>query len=312
MGTPLVDYTLRPGNASDTRAVYEVFRHAIAVVYHQFRITETVEMPTPESLEQEWQLWGSLYEHLARTAEQFWVAESGGRINGYARSIQRDGMHELTELFIQPQVQSRGLGQALLRQAFGPPRGGAQGNGNRCIVASADRRALALYLKSGVVARFPIYTFYRAARDDVQVKSDLVFEELDGSTAVLETLAQIDQTILGHRRDADHEWLRTERQGFICRRGGQAVGYGYVGAFDGPFALLDEADYPAVLAHAEHLTAQAGREEFAVDAPMINRAAIRYLLGNGYQMGAFIAYLMSDRPFGRFENYLMTSPIFFL
>lgn len=308
MGNPSIDTTLRPGKASDTRAVYEVFRHAIAVVYHQFRITDTVETPTLESLEQEWQLWGGLYEHLARTAEQFWVAESGGRLVGYARSIRRDGMQELTELFIHPQAQSKGLGRELLQRAFG----GVQGNGERCIIASADRRALVLYLKAGMAARFPIYTFYRAARADVRVDSDLSFEPLAATTAELETLAQIDRTILGHRRDADHEWLRADRQGFICRRAWQAVGYGYVGAFDGPFALLDEADFPAILAQAERLTAQAGREELAVDAPMVNQAAIRYLLGSGYQMGAFIAYLMSDRSFGRFENYLMTSPIFFL
>jgi GNAT superfamily N-acetyltransferase len=306
-----MDYRLRPGTASDTRAVYEVFRHAIAVVYHQFRINDTLQYPTPESLEQEWGLWGSLYEHLARTAEQFWVAESEDGLIGYARSIQRDGLQELTELFIHPQVQSKGLGRALLERAFGL-QAGLQGEGKRCIIASADRRALALYLKAGMAARFPIYTFYRAVRDDVRVESDLVFEPLDDTPDCLETLAQIDRQVLGHRRDADHEWLREDRRGFICRRGGQAAGYGYEGGFDGPFALLDEADFPAVLAQAERMAAQAGREEFAVDAPMVNRAAIRYLLGNGFQMGAFIAYMMSDRAFGRFENYLFTSPIFIL
>jgi hypothetical protein len=41
-----------------------------------------------------------LYEHLAQTAEHLWIAEDDGRPVGYARSILRDGVRELTELFV--------------------------------------------------------------------------------------------------------------------------------------------------------------------------------------------------------------------
>jgi len=45
---------------------------------------------------------------------------------------------------------------------------------------------------------------------------------------------------------------------------------------------------------------------------MVNHIAVDYLLGRGYRMDPFIAYLMSDKPYGRFENYIMTSPVFFI
>jgi hypothetical protein len=46
--------------------------------------------------------------------------------------------------------------------------------------------------------------------------------------------------------------------------------------------------------------------------PMVNRAAVDYLLGRGFWMDSFVALFMSDASFGRFDNYIVTSPPFFL
>jgi hypothetical protein len=89
--------------------------------------------------------------------------------------------------------------------------------------------------------------------------------------------SEIDQAVIGHRRTEDHAWLVGERQGFVYRRGRDAVGYGYVGRSSGPFALLDPADTPAVLAHAERTAAERGDAPFGLDVPAVNRAAVRYL-----------------------------------
>ena len=87
---------------------------------------------------------------------------------------------------------------------------------------------------------------------------------------------------------------------WLCRRNGT-----------GPFALLDENDYPAVLAHAESLMAERG-EEFGVETPLINRKAIQYFTERKYRIDAFTVLFMSNESFGRFENYLCFSPIFFM
>ena len=104
----------------------------------------------------------------------------------------------------------------------------------------------------------------------------------------------------------------SDRQGYLYLRNGQPVGYGYVGHRSGPFALLDAADYPAVLAHAETQAAERGYGQFGVEIPMINQTVVDYLLEHGFRMDSFMAVMMSDVPFGKFENYIFTSPPFFM
>ena len=78
-----------------------------------------------------------------------------------------------------------------------------------------------------------------------------------------------------------------------------------------PFTLLDENDFPGVLAHAERTAAENGRE-FGVESPLINRNAIGYFLDHKYKIESFTTLFMSNEPFGRFENYLCFGPIPFM
>jgi hypothetical protein len=246
-----------------------------------------------------------MFEFLADSAFQFWVAENEGEIIGYARSIQFGGLQELTEFFVSPDQQSAGVGGELLSRAF--PDDGAQ---YRTIVATLDERALYRYLKTGVYARFPIKYFYRQA-EKVYMTTDLQFEPMRHEIH-REAIDQIDKQILGHAREPLHRWMVTARSGFVYRRNGEIVGYGYISnTGSGPFAMLDEDDTPAVLAHAESLQAERG-EEFGVETPLINQKAVQYFTERRYRMDAFTVLFMSNEPFGRFENYLCFSPIFFM
>ncbi len=146
----------------------------------------------------------------------------------------------------------------------------------------------------------------------VDLPTDLQIQSLSSGDEILAILASIDQVVLGYRRDEEHAWLLSDRQGYLYYRSGKIVGYGYVGYRNGPFALLEPGDFPAVLAHAETQAAQAGYTDFGVETPMINRQAVDYLLGRGFRLSPFIAIFLCDEPFGRFENYLMTAPPFFL
>jgi hypothetical protein len=227
-----------------------------------------------------------------------------GKIIGYARSIEHDGLLELTEFFVLPNEQLAGVGRELLARAF--PQLDER---YRTIVATLDERALYRYLNAGVYGRFPIKYFCRKAQK-VDVRSDLHIEPMQHATH-MEEINRIDQQILGHQREAIHKWIITTRSGFIYKRDGEVVGYGYVGSNSGPFALLDENDFPAVLAHAESLMAETG-DEFGVETPLVNKMAIQYFLEHKYKMDAFTVVFMSNEPFGSFENYLCFSPIFFM
>lgn len=218
----------------------------------------------------------------------------------------RDNVRELTELFVKPGTQSSGLGRELIQRAF--PANGAE---KRFIIATPDFRAQALYLKSGVFPRFSIYYFGRQS-EQLSIDTDLLFVPLENNTETLQTLAEIDQDVIGFQRDKDQNWFLDNRQGFLYVRDGRAVGYGYVGAVNGPFALLDAADFPAVLAHAESTAQAAGLAHFGVEVPMVNETAVTYLLSRNYKIDSFMAMFMSDRPFGNFDRYLITNPPFFV
>lgn len=295
----------RPGTIEDSHAVFQIFIKSLMDLGSRTNVMAITGGNDPQVLESLWQRRKSMFEFLAGAASQFWVAEKEGEVLGYARSIQFDGLQELTEFFVLPDRQSAGIGGELLSRAF--PNAGAN---YRIIVATLDERALHRYLKAGVYARFPIKYFYRPA-EKIQVPSSLQFEPMQFDIQ-LESINRIDRQILGHGREPLHGWLGATRQGFVYMRNGEVVGYSYLSETgSGPFALLDENDYPAVLAHAESMMAERG-EEFGVETPLINRKAIEYFTGRRYRIDSFTVLFMSNEPFGRFENYLCFSPIFFM
>lgn len=293
----------RNGTLDDSYAVFSLFEETFADLARRIGITDPMDWDDPQKLARMWDERRSLYEHLANTAEHFWIAERDGQLLGFARSTLRDGLRELTEFFVRPGEQSSGVGRELLARAF--PRIGAQ---RLNIIATTDMRAQSRYLKAGVLPRFPIYYFGHEA-EAVQFDTDLTFVPL--TSEHMEALAEIDQVIIGHRRDVDHTWLMSDREGYLYMRSDRPVGYGYAGIRNGPFALLDNRDYPAVLAHAENQVI-GKRKNFGVEVPMINRAAVDYLLSRNFRIDTFIALFMSDEPFGKFENYILTSPPFFM
>jgi hypothetical protein len=248
----------------------------------------------------------ALYGHLALTAEHFWVAEREGQVIGYARSTLRDGLRELTEFNVAPGSQSSGVGRELLARVF--PANGAR---RRVILASQDVRAQARYLKSGVYPRFS-WTAVARTPEPVGAATDLTIEPVSATRDTLAACAAIDKELFDFSRDTDHEFLLSDRQGYLYYRGSRVVGYGYTGADNGPFAVLDALDFPAVLAHAETDAARRGVETFTVLVPLINRVAVSYLLARGFLLAGWVGFFMSDEPFGTFENLILCSPPFFL
>jgi GNAT superfamily N-acetyltransferase len=294
----------RKATADDSYAVFQVFSTSIIDLGERTKVMAITGGNHPEVLGSLWGHRKFLFDYLAQSASQFWVAEENGKIIGYARSIEHDGLMDLTEFFVLPDQQSAGVGSELLARAF--PETDAR---YRVIIATMDERALYRYLKAGVYARFPIKYFSRKA-EKVTVETDLVIEPLQIDWH-LDALNRIDKQIIGHARGDVHGWIATTRDGFVYKRNGEIVGYGYVGGGNGPFAVLEENDYPAVLAHAESMMAEKG-EEFGAETPFINKGAIRYFTERKYQIDPFTVLFMSNEPFGKFENYLCFSPIFFM
>ena len=262
--------TYRMGTIEDSFSVFKVFLKSIMDYSERMNVMAITGGKDPEKLASLWETRKPMFEFLAQTASQFWVAEKDGEILGYARSIEHDGLQELTEFFVSPNQQSAGIGSGLLARAFS--KSDAR---YRTIIATLDERALYRYMKMGVYGRFMSKYFYRKA-EKVDEQTDLKIEPMNLDVH-LEDLNRIDRELIGHARGVVHEWLVTMREGFVYKRRNEIVGYGYVGESHGPFAVLDDDDFPAVLAHAESLTAEKGGE-FGVSAPLINRKAIDYFI----------------------------------
>lgn len=298
---------IRPGTQDDNFAAFEVYSFAIHALCQQIGVTPAdAPPPTADAILAEWERDQSIYQHLLDTAEAFWVAEQNGRLVGFARTNMNDGVRELTEFFVRPNTQGAGIGQRLLEKAF--PAAGAR---HRCIIATIDPSAQALYLKQNVFPTFPLYSFGRQP-EPVSVATDLEIVPAELALDTLAALTNIDKQVVGFEREANHRWLLNNRQAFIYLRHSQPVGYGYVGRDNGPFALLDEDDFPAVLAHAESEAHRQERPSFNLIVPLINQTAVRYLLQRRFRMAKFFCQVMMERPFGHFEQYIAPSPMYFI
>ena len=296
--------TYRAGMIEDSHPVFQVFVRTIMDYSARMNVMAITGGSDPEVIESLWKKRKPMFEYLATAAAQFWVAELDGEIIAYARSIEQDGMQELTEFFVLPGQQSGGIGGELLSRAF--PKTEAR---YRTVIATLDERALYRYMKMGVYGRFPLKYFYRKA-EMVGVKTELEIESMQLEHH-MQAINRIDRELINYQRENLHRWIITGRNGFIYKRNREIVGYGYVGSSSGPFAVLDENDFPAVLAHAESLMAEKDAN-FGVEAPLINTKAIQYFIERKYQIDSFSTIFMSNVPFGKFENYLCFSPEFFM
>jgi len=294
----------REARPEDNRAMHDVFLESISEVDRRLGSTEAVDPADPGVREASWERWRSLFEHIASTADRAWVAERDGAIVGYARSIKRDGVRELTEFFVMPGHQGQGIGRELLARAFP-----AEGARHRTIVATLELAALGRYLRTGLSARC-LALYVSATPRAIGIETDLQAEVLTPDGLAL--IAPIDRRLLGQAREVDHRWLLEGRDGFLFRRGGEVVAYGYVGARSGPVAVLDPADTPSVLAHLESKAAATDTPEIAFYLPTVNREAIDYFLGRGFRIDPFIATFFSDDPAIALDRYLITSPPFFI
>ena len=299
--------TYRRAGPEDSRALFTIFVTAVHDLGRRLGVeTFSGAGGAPPVADELWPERRPLFDHLARTAAHAWIAEEDGAAVGYARSIVRDGTLELTEFFVLPDRQSGGIGRELMDRVFR-----ADGLRHRSIIATPDLRALARYLRCGLAARFPIYGFTREARA-LEQPPGVIAHRMDDSPGTDELLASIDRSNLGYRRDMDHQWLRTVRDGYLFREGSRLVGYGYIGGvYNGPFGVLDQRDWPAVLAHAERLTAKL-TPVISLDVPLVNQVAAGWLLGQGYRMSDFVNYFLSDDAGAHFERHIITTPSFFV
>ena len=179
--------TYRRGTLDDSQNTFDVFRQSIKGLGDGLGANPISGAHDLQALQDLWARRQSLFEHLARTSDNFWVAEQDKKVIGFPRSILRDGIRQLTEFFVLPEHQSAGVGRELLTHAF--PFDGAD---HRFIIATIDERAVGRYLKAKVYPLFPCYAFTRPA-EKVNVDTDLTIEHITPSAQAMGELIRTRQ-----------------------------------------------------------------------------------------------------------------------
>jgi len=301
-GTRAGEIVVRRATSDDTEECFRVFIESVV------DLTKRLGSPWDANPEQVWARLEPLYRRLGDHAAEWWVAEhpASRELVGYARSVDRDGLFELTEFFVRPGSQSSGVGRRLLELAFPPGRGEV-----RAIIATPDTRALSRYYRAGTVARFPFVSLVGAP---VAANDAPGLEVVRATTHDIPALAELERAVLEFDRGLDElAWLLGQREGYLYRRDGRAVGIGFIGQSGaGPIATLDPADQVPILLHIEARARALGSPEVTFEVPMIDEVAMRHLLGRGFKIDPFLTLLLSSRPFGQFDRFIGFSPPFVL
>ena len=249
--------------------------------------------------------------HLQKTDPKgFQVAVRDGRVVAFASTILRGRTHFLSMFWALPSLQSKGVGRRVLTRAFEKPRPPA--SAVRCVYASLDLRAQALYLKFGMYPRGMFYLLKgppkRMPRPRRTVELVPIGEVGKTSRRMLTVAARFDRVFRAARRDADIRFVMgiPGARFFLVRARGATIGYAIVTEKGrvGPACVTDPR-YSAGLAWAlQEAARDMGAENLVVIVPGVNSGALEIFLRAGLK-SEFLGAWMSAKPVGSFESYLL-------
>ncbi|MGO9606864.1 MAG: GNAT family N-acetyltransferase [Candidatus Binataceae bacterium] len=250
--------------------------------------------------------------HLLHTDPKLaWVATRDGDLIGFSVGFVRGELWFLSDLFVLPEAHGQGVGGELLQRCLAG--GEERGARIRAVESSSDRGAQALYIRAGMVPRFPLFNLKGASRnlrDLPPVRSQLA--RSISSQASIRQLGDLDEIVWGRRRDGEHRFWLGEfamTRLAIADVSGGLLAYAYYephrnGARRiGPLAACNARLQLALLRAIGDAIGDGTEESVELQLPGINATALNALLGAGFRID-HVGLFMSSRTFGRFDRYL--------
>jgi GNAT superfamily N-acetyltransferase len=239
------------------------------------------------------------YRHLYATGALL-VAEDPEPV-AFSAAIVRDGVWFLSQLWVLPERQGRGIGASLLDETLAWGRSASAFS----VIASPHPGAQTLYLRRSM---FPLWM-----QIDMTVDAVDAGEMPEGAEALSEEdrkwLEQIDREVRGVARPVDHDFWQRSASGVALRRAGRTEGYVYAwppGGWGsrpmskiGPGAVRDPRDMPSLLAAARHLV----DGPVTVAVPSTNWSALNELIRLGFRPSGTNTF-MASRPLPDGSRYL--------
>jgi GNAT superfamily N-acetyltransferase len=250
---------------------------------------------------------------LGKDPSGLWVAEASGEVVGWAMSWMCGHFWFLSQLFVRPDLQAIGLGQALLDRTLAQAR--QRGAENRALITFAyNMRSTGLYVRNGMYPRVPLYFM---AAETPMLPANLggaghFAEDIGPAAEVPAWLSEIDDAVLGFRRDAHHAFLLRggEARGLRITRAGRTAGYAYAmpNGFVGPLAVMPGEDPAAVVGAALRRALETTRPK---QITMFIPGPAEQMMGTVSALGFRIQealVVLSAKPFGNWRNYAPRDP----
>ncbi len=245
--------------------------------------------------------------HILRTDPALaWIAVEDGRPIGFSAGIVRRELWFLSDLFVLPEAHRGGIGGELLRHCLAA--GKKRGARIIAVESSGDPPAQSLYIRAGMVPRFPLFAIKGPARQLSRLPvSRHAITPITASRTWVRRLGDLDETVWGRRRDGDHRfWLGDGGKTClgIANKSGALLAYVYYDhRIVGPLAARTaRLQLPLLRAIGDTL---GGQPDAAVElrVPGIDATMLSALLEAGLRID-HVGLFMASRPFGRFERYV--------
>lgn len=236
-----------------------------------------------------------------------WIAELNGVAIGYSMAFVRGDIWYLSQLFVQPDQHSHGIGHELLRraQAYGRERGARVFS----VVASTSPAAHGLYMRAGMFAIAIGYRMSGPLEPLLELPAGVA--ELTAASGREDEIAALDREVFGAERRQDHaHYLDNVRSGeagawYGLLRDGALSGYVYAtadGGFIAPMAAYEPADQLLLLRAAAAWLSAHGASAGNLFVLSQNRTLMTALLDAGWP-GQRWSFLLTSAPFGKFDRY---------
>jgi len=236
-----MEFTCRPARPEDLDAASKTVQRAYNDLRQRHGLAPTVPLRPPAFAQ----------FCLDEDPGGLWVAESEGMMLGFGFSWMRGRFWYLAQLFTDPAVQAKGVGQALLARALQQAR--RHGARNRALITMAyNTTSTELYIRHGMYPREPLYRMAAplAALGKVAMAPGYEVMPIEPWPESRDWLALIDEEVLGFRRETHHAFqLGAAALAVRVEQAGQPVGYAYVSTEGhvGPLAITPGADAKAVV-----------------------------------------------------------------
>jgi ribosomal protein S18 acetylase RimI-like enzyme len=303
-GVDLMPLVFRPARAGDLQRAQEVVVRSIndLTERHGFGPMASVRRP-------DFQLFS-----LKDDPDGLWVADDDGEIVGFAFSWVCGELWFLSELFVAPSQQGRGVGNELLAHTLGHAR--KTGVTNKSLITfTFNVVSQGLYIRHGMLPRLPIYFFSGEHRPMVgagQHGSELDCASIELSPSHLDMLAKLDFSTLGISREKHHRYLLGDAtmKGVFFQEDGNCVGYAYISETGhvGPLAVVEKRHMGTAFRAALRLAATCSAGNLSAFLPGGSEA-----LGIALEQGLRITFpmvLASTGDFGDWTRYLPRNPGF--